>query len=212
MAQLVQSFGADETALRLQNEELVRQMYWGHNWSRLAIGVNLSLPGANATFGLPTLYVGLCQGTTNGTKSSSTVEFVGARITGQNFTYAAGPPARVSFSQYQWVNKIGAVTTSFGNNSITQYIGVSLRDYAILHIEQTASGYGVQFRLPTAVPPVDVFGRSFEMYSQQTEPSGGIPYNAVNFSSNRLLDTVSIYWDYPSVGLEISEILVVRYA
>jgi hypothetical protein len=211
MASIVQTFVGDN-ALSLANEEFVRRMAWGANWKRLAIWVNLSGQWvgniANADF-----YIGLCQGTTN-TFKGTTDEWVGiyvAGVFGGGWNYTAGPPAAIGTggSNPRWGYKVGASLTFVGNVSSGSYIPKTNRDWWTLFIEQTATGYLVTYRTPSAIPTVDTFGRRFEMYANGADAA---PDRAVNFSTNRLLDSVSLYWTYATIGLEISEIVVVRYA
>lgn len=209
MAQLVQSFVGDK-ALRLQNEEFVRKMAWGSDWSRLQISVNHAIPQATATFSDAFYYIGLCEGTTNTLKAGTTTEWVGCWVgsAGGNWVYSAGPPAGISQggSNYKWGYKQGASLTTVSNVSVSNFVGVTFRDYWTLCIEQTAAGYNVAMRTPSTVPTIDRINREFELLSTVEQN----PTSAINFSTNRRLDSVSVYWAFPSVGLELSEILVVR--
>jgi len=209
MAAIVQTFSGDN-ALSLANEEFVRRMAWGSDWKRLRIAVNHSGQFVG-NFSNEFYYIGLCQGTTN-TFKGTTDEWVGFWVGSSpgTWSYTAGPPAGVTQggSNGKWGYKIGGVLTQSGATSVNNYIGKTNRDFWWVDIEQTSTGYNVGRRTPSAVPAVDIFGRDFEMRSNQAELS----YSAVNFATNRLLDSVSVYWTYAAVPLEISEILVVRYA
>lgn len=206
MAQLVQSFVGD-TALRLQGEEFVRKMAWGSNWKRLQIAVNHSIPQANGAISGASYYIGLCEGTTNTLKAGTTTEWVGC-YAATDWGYTAGPPAGISIggANYKWGYKQGASLTTVSNTSIGNYIGSTYRDYWIFAIEQSTAGYNVIMRTASSVPAIDRINREFEYLSVPDLD----PIRAVNFSTNRRLDTVSIYWAFPSVGIELSEILVVR--
>lgn len=209
MAQLVQSFVGD-TALRLQGEEFVRKMAWGYDWRRLQISVNHAIPQATGTFSDAFYYIGLCEGTTNTLKAGSTTEWVGCWVgtAGSNWNYTAGPPGGITQggNNYKWGYKQGASLTTVSNISVNNYIGTTYRDYWTLCIEQSAAGYNVAMRTPSAIPTIDRINREFELLSLVEQD----PIRAINFSTNRRLDTVSIYWAFPSVGIELSEILVVR--
>lgn len=209
MAQLVQSFVGD-TALRLQDEEFVRKMAWGSDWKRLQICVNHSVPQITGQIGNALYYIGLCEGTTNTLKAGTTTEWVGCWVgsAGANWAYTAGPPGGIAHgsNSFKWGYKQGATLNLVGNISANQYIGITFRDYWVVDIAQTATGYNVGFRAPSAPPTIDRINREFEILSTSEID----PDRAVNFSTNRRLDTVSVYWSFPSVGLELSEILVVR--
>ncbi len=211
MASIVQTFVGDN-ALRLNNEEFVRKMAWGTDWKRIGIRVNHSgLFVGN--FSNEFYYIGVCQGTTNTFKSGSCDEWVGFWVgsAGGTWNYTAGPPSGVTQggSNGKWGYKIGSVLTQSGATSVNNYIGGTNRGYWVVDIEKTATGYNVGRSTPSVPPAVDTFGRQFEMYAQQNDSNS---YSAVNFSTNGLLDSVSVYWTYAAVGLEISEIIVVRYA
>jgi len=209
MAAIVQTFSGDN-ALSLANEEFVRKMQWGSDWRRLRIAINHSGQFVG-NFSNEFYYIGLCQGTTN-TFKGTTDEWVGFWVgtAGGTWSYTAGPPAGVTQggSNGKWGYKIGATLTQAGATSVNNYIGKTNRDFWFVDIEQTPTGYAVGRRTPSSVPAVDTFGRQFEFYSNQSENSG----SAFAMTTNRLLDSVSIYWTYATVPLEISEILVVRYA
>jgi len=211
MAQLVQSFVGD-TALRLQNEEFVRQMHFGTNWTQLRIGLWMSIPQGTGTIFSPTLYAGLCQGTADGYKSSSTAEWVGWRF-GQgtaNWTYNAGPPDYYSTGNArQRIYKIGAVTTTAGSVlSVTEYVPIAIRAFYGFDFLKTTTGYSLASVSPGAIPTVDITEPNFLMSAHAD--IGSSSYGPVNFATNNLLDSLSLYWDFPAVGIEFSSILVVR--
>lgn len=211
MASIVQTFVGDN-ALRLNNEEYVRRMAWGTDWKRIRIAVNHSGQWVG-NFSNEYYYIGICQGTTNTFKSGSCDEWVGFWVgsSGGTWFYTAGPPSGVTQggANGKWGYKIAGVLTTVNNTSVNNYIGGTNRNYWVAEIEKTATGYIVGRDTPSVIPTVDVFGRNFEMYAQQAESNN---FSAVNFSTNGLLDSVSVYWTYAAVGVEISEILVVRYA
>lgn len=209
MASIVETFAGDR-ALQLNNEEFVRRMAWGSDWKRLAIGVNHSGQFVGNTVG-NSYYIGLCQGTDYGVKSASCVEWVGMYAVGGTWNYVAGPPASLGIggTNYRWGYKIGATLTQSGATSVGNSIGVTNRDYWICYIEQTAAGYTIRARTPSSTPTVDKWGQEFEFIMCQGDSQ---TTSTVNFATNRLLDSVNIYWDYAAIGIELSEIMVVRYA
>lgn len=190
-------------------------MTWGSDWKRLIVAVNHSVPEATSTFvGAEGYYIGLCQGTANTYKSTATDEWVGGWIgdVGTSWNYLAGPPAvlRTGGGAYPSVGyKQGSTRTHAGGASLLNYVGVSVRSYWTLAIEHTVTGYAARMYNTATSPSSDKFGREFELLACQTDYAPDI---AINFATNRRLDTLSIYWGTPSVGLEISELLVVRMA
>jgi len=209
MADLVQSFVGD-TALRLLNNEFIRKMAWGTDWQRIAICVNHSLPNVVADIN-PIYYIGVNQGTDNGVKSSASPEWVGFWVgDGTNWQYTAGPPGAlgVGGTNPRVGYKIGASLTLSGSTSSGSYVPKTFRDYWIAMIGKTATGYTVNMRTPNVIPTADTITRAFEQISCSTET--GIANFAVNFASNRLLDSVSIYWSHATIGVELSEVLVIR--
>lgn len=209
MADLVQSFVGD-TALRLLDNEFIRKMAWGSNWQRLSICVNHSAPTCVGVIN-PVYYIGLNQGTDNGVKSSASPEWVGAWVgDGTNWGFTGGPPGGITQggTNPRAGYKIGASLTLTGSTSSNNYVPITFRDYWLVMIGQTATGYSVVVRTPAVVPPADTFGRPFEQIACNTESTGGS--FAVNFATNRLLDSVSIYWSHATTGVELSEVLVIR--
>lgn len=210
MAQIVQSFGGDN-AIRLQNEEFVRQMWWGTNWVHIRISLLMAMPQGVGTIFSPTLFIGACQGTTNTYKSSTTTEWVGMRL-GQgvaNWTYNAGPPAYFSTGNARIaINRIGNTTTTFGSViSVTEYIPIGIRASYQVDILKTTTGYSVGSATPGSIPTVDV-NEWAAMYAGNQDISGN--FRTVNYATGGLLDSISLYWDFAPVPLEISSILVVK--
>lgn len=212
MAQLVQSFASD-TALRLQNEEFIRLMQWGTDWTHVQVSFRSAMPQGTGNLGsAPILYVGLCQGTSDGYKSATTTEWVGWQWGNGNWNYNAGPPSYYAING-GWARsyKVGASVTTGTFVSSTSSLPVSFRWYTTFNFVKTATGYTLGYAIQnsafTAAYP-DLTDPNFLMYATQEANAGN--FGAVNFATNNLLDAVSFYWSYPSVGLELSSILVVR--
>lgn len=214
MAQLVQTFSGD-TAIRLQNEEFVRKMHWGTNWHKIRIALHHAIPEAVADLNTPTLYIGVCEGNTNTFKSGATTDWAGGSAGGGSWTYVAGPPAGVTtvLQNPNGVIRSGAVTTSTAGGIVNNYIGVTNRDFWVFDITKTSTGFTLGTRTPAA-PPADMTPANFAMYAAMEGSAPGLVTATVNvaYSGNYLWDNVSVYWDYASVGYEISEILAIRLA
>jgi hypothetical protein len=212
MAQLVQSFVGD-TALRLQDEEFIRRLSFGTDWIHLRIAVSMSVPQATGTLGFtPFLSIGLCQGTALGVKSASTTEWVGLRVgngTSNVWTFNAGPPTYLSGGPFPYTGYKQNSTYTMSAFAVTGYMGVGIRTFCLVDIVKTATGYIVGRFVTNAIPVADIFGSNFEMFAANENQLTGSA--AANFATNGLLDSASVYWSYPSVGLEISELLVIRY-
>ena len=210
MAQLVQSFGGD-TAIRLQNEEFVRKMTIGTDWTQLRLSLLLSTPQGTGTIFSPTLYMGLCQGTTDTYKSTTTTDWAGIRF-GQglsNWTFNAGPPTYFSTGNARSViSRSGNTTTQYGSViSVTEYMPIGIRAYYAIDILKTATGYSIGSVTPGGIPTVDVTEWAALFAGHQDTTANFV---AANYATNNLLDTVSIYWDFAPIGLEISSILITR--
>lgn len=211
MAQLVQTFSGD-TALRLQDEEFVRKMFWGTNWRKVRICVHHAVPGANGNIS-PNIYIGVCQGTTNTFKSVTTTDWAGGLCGGAAWTYAAGPPGDIHLASTNPKGAIrsGNVTTATTGPNITNYIGTTNRDWWVVEITKTATGFLAGFRTAVATPAVDLTSANFAMLAAQENGSGLVNTSvAVTYAGGYLWDSVSVYWDFAPVGYEISEIQVIR--
>ena len=215
MAQLVQSFTGD-TALRLQDEEYIRKMQWGTDWTHVKIGFLCAMPQATGNLGAqPILYVGLCQGTSDGRKSASTTEWVGWQwgngVNNWNYNSIAGP-INFYLANGGWARsyKVGASVTTGAFVSSSSYLPVNFRYFYTFDFLRTTTGYNLGYTMRSAAftaADADVNEINFLMYTP-VDTSG--TFGAVDFATNNLLDAVSFYWNYPSVGLELSSIVVVR--
>lgn len=208
MAQLVQSFVGD-TALRLQDEEYVRQMTFGTNWRQIRIAMRVSMPQGTGSLGnAPLLYAGLCQGTANGFKSSSTDEWLGMRVGSGNWNYSGIAPAGYTINGgITRCYKIGSTLTLGSLISVQTAVSTAYTTVWTFDFVRTATGYSLNALIPSSVPAADTTEATF-LYNSHTDPTS---YGAINYASNYLLDCVSIYFNYPSVGWEINSILVVRF-
>lgn len=210
MAQLVQSFSGD-TALRLQDEEFTRQFSFGHNWKRLRVAVLQSIPGlGTASVAGINYYIGACQGTTTGFKSTSCVEWVGINYTAGSAVYAAGPPETIALGDPspRVTRKVGAVQTNEVDANSNCLISKTSRSYFLVDIVVVSGGYQVSHAGP-APTVADISQSDFRMYASQETAFTALA--TTTFVSNYQLDSVSIYWAYAPIGLEISEILAIRF-
>ena len=210
MAQLVQTFTGD-TALRLQNEEFVRQLNVGTNWNKLRIIVHHTVPAANGNIS-PSLYIGVCQGTTNTFKSITTTDWAGMVVSG-NWTYTSGPPGSIAVGGLNPKAAIrsGNTTTLFTTPSVNCVIGTTNRDWWLCEITKIVPNPLIGMRCAAATPTVDLTSANFQMIAaQETGTGAAINTQALTYNGSYLWDCVSIYWDFPSVGYELSEVQVIR--
>ena len=211
MAQLVQTFSGD-TALRLQDEEFVRQLNVGTNWRKLRIVVHHAIvaPGGNIA---PNLWIGVCQGTTNTFKSTTTTDWAGMVVGQGNWNYTAGPPGGIATggSNPKAAIRSGNTTTLFTNPSVGCAIGTTNRDWWCCEITKITPNPLIGMRCASSTPTVDLTSANFQMLAAQETGAGVIGTSqAITYNGNYLWDCVSIYWEFAAVGYELSEVQVIR--
>jgi len=208
MAQIVNVLG--DNALRLQNEELVRALPWGADWRRIRICMNLSMPALGGSAGFTAaLYMGLCQGTVNTFKSASCTEWVGGFVSGTAIWAGASPGVWWGAPNPQDGYKKNSVLTTTNTGGAANFINKNMRWAWQVEISTAATGYAVLLNAPGTQPTSDLTGSNFMLSTV-----GGESYTlkTVAMTTNYALDTLSIYWDCPSVGIDFNEIEVVRMA
>lgn len=224
----------NDNRLVLFNSQIARQMSIGSNWTYLRIGVRFAIQGT-ATFGPYRLFVGVTSGVnhvyysdycqhalvfvsgmsvTNATYGATAGGYyilgsgpviyskVSQTETSQQPSYVGGPqtyvaadaPNRNCFQTFDLVKLGGGLFTCVANGAQTNTgtpianIGYDLIRAAMLSTSYTDSA---------AIAGLNQ----------------GTPRNttvALNEGVNGAFDSVYIYWRHPSVGIEISDVLVSR--
>jgi len=99
-------FGGTARGMRLRNEEFIRPLSFGNNWSKLRIvllvGVNDGLEIVNAIFD-----VGVCSGATRGIGSNNPVNYVGSGVGGEPGGRYVANRIQTSFVTGGWYSSAG---------------------------------------------------------------------------------------------------------
>lgn len=223
----------NDKRLVLFNSQIARQLSIGSTWTYLRIGVRFAIQGT-ATFGPFRMFVGVTSGVdhvwasdycqhalgfmhgTNVTTSTYNATAGGTYALGQSpimmskvsqtevvqsiYTLAsasyvaADAPNRNCFETFDIIKIGGGIYTGVTNG------GVSISGTSIANISYDL------IRAAMLAPD----------YTQAATIAGlgaGAPRNtgtALNEGTNGAFDSVCVYWRHPSIGLEISDVLVAR--
>lgn len=204
----------------LGNEQFGRTMALGIAWSKLRIGIRLSVQASGAV-NASGLVMGVCQGLTNMYKSATTTDFVGGHfgntVDNTNYQYAAGPPGYIFSNAVLALKRVGNVNTTNTTTSASMYISAtpaSVRTIWMVDIQRGSPNYLVQSFVPTSVAfaQTDASFGTF-MVAMETEPAPSVQgqiLTSIAYSGAGLMDTVNISWNNNIQPVEISDICVAR--
>jgi len=115
-------FGGTARGMRLRNEEFIRPLSFGANWSKLRIVLNVGVnDGLNIVNAL--IDVGVCSGTLRGIGSNNPVNYVGSGIGG-------GGAARYAANRLTTSSVTGGWFSSSGQRHFTAQHGSVVDSYA----------------------------------------------------------------------------------
>lgn len=225
--------------LALANEEYVRTLAIGSNWTQLRIGIMYAIPG---TANIPSakLCVGLCASAFDPLSASTTGHFVGANFTSTNFssatlTYNAGAGLPYFTSPgFCFFKRVGTAATVFGNFGATIYHpnnggSTQRRGVVIVELLKGASWTvrGWAMPLGSAGPPATGVFRDYgyvhllEALEDPATSTLAIDGNtlvyhsvlgSVNEGADGYLDAVDIFWSKGAQFFELYAIAVQRLA
>lgn len=226
MAAIVETLVGDKR-LQLGVEEFVRPFAFGNNWNYIRVGVRMAV-GGSATITNAQLQIGVCSGTTATFNNANTTDYIGAHLGNgfgaATFTYNAGPPAYYNISnQFILVRRVGNTNTTTGIGSNNYFLSAvasganrSLFMVDFLRLNSTSMTIkpwiaGSSTAAQTdAVPYILWRCAENEVNPFTAFVSAGANFDTVACGS--FYDTVSIYWNKASPTIEVSEIMVMRYA
>ena len=115
-------YGGTARGIRLYNEELIRPLSFGNNWSKLRIVLNIGVnDGLNTVNAI--LDVGVCSGTVRGIGSNNPVNYVGSGVGG-------GPSGRYTANRITTSSGFtGGWLASSGQRHITAQHGATVDGY-----------------------------------------------------------------------------------
>lgn len=226
MATIVENITGDK-AIQLGNEELVRKLGYGTNWTKLKIGCRLCVNGtANVT--TPRFQMGLCVGDQFTFASSSCIQYVGtctnetATMTyngsdgfvygeSTNFPYVTKVGASASYSIIGGASNMYYPSGGSGRTGITYVIltKVSATSMSIEGCYLSATEY---LLTPTTYDLLRIMDdeASTTAFTNNFVTQFG-PRTISGMSNVVDLDTLSIYWSHSTPTVDVHDICVVRY-
>jgi hypothetical protein len=213
----------------LANSEAKRVLAIGSVWTKIRIGMRLSISASANITGNPRLAIGLCTSAADGFGRSNTTHFAGVRMSGTAFNYSAGPPAYLTASAagaFVACKRIGSTTTdgsavSSAATMISSAVA-SIRSCLFLEITRGNPNFTFQLGAPTVAAGAQT---DVTLWTSMDNPqwsdvslnsilsnynTGNAVALAVDEATYGKLTTVNVYWDKSAMPLEISEIKVTR--
>lgn len=219
MAEIVETLAADRR-LRLYNEDFARKLGIGTAWTKLRIGIRLSVQATSAA-NASRLAFGVCQGDTLTFKNVATTDFIGGLFGGtvsNTYAFNAGPPTYISTGAMGAINRIGNTNTIVSPGSATAVITAtpSVRSLLFVEIEKNFTNnkvlcYGTN---PTGAA-TDATLAQLMTYMEADVPSNNAIIQVfilsnIPYSGAGLWDTLNISWNNAIQPIEISDIIVMR--
>lgn len=228
IGQRVFVLGGNQLYMTLANEEYVRTLSIGSNWTKIRIGMfhAFTPDGTNNLTGV-TLTLGICSGTVNPFGAASTTNWVGACLNGSvlgGLTYNAnsGNPYFSGSGNVSFGKRVGNTNTltapggAFTGSTNTG--AIQRRTPIYVDITKGNPNYTVSsFNCPPANFAQEFTFANFMDAMEQTSASvGGVSFNASNSQTVATsevagtLDTLDILWNKSLFPIEIYAIAVYR--
>ena len=221
--------------LSLANEEYVRTLAIGTNWTKLRLGLLIALtPDGTNNLSGTNLVFGLCAGKTNPYGAASTTNFLGLKFGSEPnppytdlLTYAANAGNPYLWSGRGALKKTGTVVTPVNGNAL-EYHRIATNTGTVqrksLHFVEITKGnpnFTVVFWNLTAAGVAKDFSPAHLL--QGLEQAGSITVNGEALgvgTSNSVafteaagaLDTVDLYWNRASFPLEVHALAAYRFS
>lgn len=227
MSQSIQNISGDKR-LVLASGQALRGPSYGNTWTKIRIGLRLTVPVIASVTGTPNLVIGVCNGTSAGFADLLTNNFCGIRTTSGTWVFGGTPAVDGYNSQVVWkvCKRIAAVLTDHGTGAITgatnTYVAgtESIRSAVIIQIEKGSPNYTFRIVVPSSATAgqTDVSDGQFKQFMEldaSLSSPGSIITNYTTFVSNNTLamdetngdlDTINIFWDRTAVDCQISDV------
>jgi hypothetical protein len=219
MAEIVETLAGDRR-IRLYNEDFVRKLGIGTGWTKIRIGLRLTVQASSAA-NASCFAFGVCQGdqSTSVFKSGSTVDFIGGMLgnaASNTYPYTAGPPNYISSGAMGAINRRNGVNTISSPGSATAVISANpaVRTLFFVDIEKNFTGnkiltYGTN---PTGVLADASLGQL--MTYLEADVLNTVVQNfiltTIPYSGPGQWDSLNISWNNAIQPVEISDIIVLR--
>lgn len=220
MAEIVESMVGDRR-IRLYNEDFARKLGIGTGWTKIRIGMRISI-NATSACNASRFVFGVCQGDTSTDvfKSVSTPDFIGGMLGNaatNTYAYTAGPPSYVSSGAMAAVARVNGVNTFVSPGSANAAISASpatLRTLFFVDIEKNFTNnrilcYGTNGPTITGDSPIG----QLMTYMEADIPNAAVQnfiLSNIPYSGPGLWDTLNISWNNAIQPIEISDLIVTR--
>jgi hypothetical protein len=214
--------------LALSSGQAIRSPIYGHNFTKMRIGLRLCFPNAAVTVsGTPQLVFGLCNGNANGYADPTTTNFVGLRSTATVWTLGGTPGTNGYFGSLAWkaCTRVGSTLTDQAGTiggSTLNYVSAEplIRCAMILQIEKGSPNYTLRLVMPisSGAAQADVSDAQFVQFMEMddvfTSP-GSIIGNYQQLATNNTIaadeangqfDSICIFWDKISVPVHLDDV------
>lgn len=212
--------------LALSSGQAMRMPIYGHNFTKMRIGLRCSFPATAGLTGTPQLVFGLSAGTV-GYADPTTTNFVGVRTTAANWTFggSAGVNGYFANIDYKVCTRVGSTLTDHasrlgGATLCTLGAEALIRIMLVLQIEKGSPNYTMRMTVPisSGAAQTDVSDLQLTQFMELDDTlssPGSIIANYSTLASNNTiaasegpgqLDTICIFWDKISVPFYIDDV------
>ena len=214
----------------LLNQSIGRALSFGSTWNDIRIGVRLSINTGGNAFSGGGLFVGICSGTSALYGEASTTHAVGMRFLGPSpWTFYAPYGLIYTNVQSYYVTKVGTSetvgsTSSYSYEAFAGVPGTAVSMMGIQIIRQDATTLLLQESgLYQASSVTHVTKEAFlgvmessgfiaACNSVNVGQIGSQRAMTINEATNGPLNALCFHWSHGTVGLEISDIAVAKFA
>lgn len=212
--------------LALSSGQAIRMPVYGHNWTKIRIGLRVSFPTTGSITGTPQLVLGMCAGTA-GYADALTTNFVGVRSTATLWNMTGTPGSNAVLGSLSWkaCTRVGSTLTdasgTLGGATLNYLSGEALiRNAFILQIEKGSPNYTIRLCMPIAstTGQIDVSDTQLIQFMEQddsmTSPNSIIANYQTLATNNTIaasetpgdLDHICVFWDKSSVKCYIDDV------
>jgi hypothetical protein len=216
----------------LSNSEATRLPLIGSDWTKVRLGVRLSVGASANITGNPRIAIGLCTGVADGFGRTATTHFAGVRMSGASFNYTAGPPAYLTASAAGAMVCCKRISGTTTNGSAVSSAATMLsssvssrRSCLFVEITRGSPNFTFQLGAPTTAAAVQTDITLAKFRDQMSWPAWSVVglstwlsgYNtgsaitlAVDEATYGSLIVPNVYWDQTGAPLEVSDVQLTR--
>lgn len=229
MAAIVDSLLDGNRRLQIGNEEFVRGLSFGSNWTKVRIGIRFTVndTGGGNISSPANFFVGLCEGTTNTFFSNNTTGFIGCNnSTGLNNAWSYNASYYTAcYNSCIIAKRVGNTTSSLGSYGL-QYIGSDRWffvgkapniGYAFWDFTKNSTSivFNLFWSFSTGYYGITLSNFIWGLDNETAPPylaNWGSPNTVAYGNSIGNLDTLSISWSKSTPTIELCDVAVIRFA